>query len=132
MTDLSVLKIDSGFWYLATPYSKYPAGTVQAAHTAAFLAARLMSKGVPVFSPIAHSHFCCSNGPLDPLDHDFWMKADRPFMEAAHGLIVAKMTSWTSSLGVMQEIDAFFEAEKPVKFLDPVTFAIDEAHVHEA
>jgi hypothetical protein len=30
------------------------------------------------------------HGGIDPTDHETWMRADRPMMAAAHGLIVFK------------------------------------------
>ena len=44
------------FWYLASPYSKYPEGTQAAFEMACWQAGLLIRAGVPVFSPIAHSH----------------------------------------------------------------------------
>jgi hypothetical protein len=112
--DVSALKIDKGFWYLATPYSKYPAGHERAAQDAAYLAARLLARGVNVYAPIAHGHAlsrACTV--LDDFSHEDWMAHCLPFMEAAHGLLVAEMTQWWESDGVCQEIAWFNRAGRP-------------------
>ena len=48
--------INGALAYLATPYSKYPAGLQQAFVDAAKLAALLLRSGMNVYSPIAHTH----------------------------------------------------------------------------
>ncbi len=103
------------FWYLATPYSKYPDGHEAAFRMAARVTARLVMRRVPVFCPIAHSHpvseFVMG---VDKTDHDFWMNVDRPMMDAASGLLIYCDTGWETSRSVQEEIRAFKEAGKPV------------------
>lgn len=107
-----------GFQYLATPYSKYIDGLSMASEMACKLAAILIDEGIPVFSPIAHSHAIAMAGGMDPLDHNIWMPADKPLMEAAYGLIVAKLPGWEDSRGVLEEIDAFRAMGKPVHYME--------------
>ena len=78
-----------GFWYLATPYSKWAAGIDDAALMAARIAGSLARYRVAVFSPIAHSHAVAMASGIDPRDHTIWIPLDDPFMDAARGLIVA-------------------------------------------
>lgn len=118
---LSELKLDHGFWYLATVYTKHPNGVHDAARVAGKLAGRLTQRGVPVFSPICHSHLIALAAHLNPVDHDFWMAADRPMMVAARGLIVATMEGWTQSRGITEEIAEFNKAGKPIWMIDPLT-----------
>jgi hypothetical protein len=101
------------FYYLATPYSKYPAGIVQAHADACAQAALLVKAGIPVYSPIAHTHPIAIEGRLDPYDHELWLEADRTFMEAAKGLIVCEMEGWQESYGIECEIKYFAQAGKP-------------------
>lgn len=104
--------IDS-FWYLASPYSKYPSGH-EAAYRAALEATTLLLKArVHVFSPIVHGH----NLDIDRLDHDFWMWIDTPFMAAAQGLIVLCARGWDCSQGVAIELATFRRAQKPITFM---------------
>jgi hypothetical protein len=107
------------FWYLATPYSKYVPGIEAAFIEASKQAALLTRAGVPVFSPIAHTHPVAHYGNLDPLDHSIWLEADRTFMEAARGIIVCRMDGWAESYGVKFEIDAFERMGKPVVHMIP-------------
>src|SRR3990167_1959103 len=58
--------------YLATPYTRYPAGIRAAFADAAKLAARLLVTGLKVYSPITHTHPLAIYGHLDPLDHAIW------------------------------------------------------------
>jgi hypothetical protein len=117
----------SGVWYLATPYSKWPAGPDDAAHQAALLAIRLQAAGLVVYSPIVHSHaLCVADKSLDHLNHDFWLRIDRTHIAGSCGLIVAQMPGWEASKGVEQEIDWFrcdFKA-KPRFLLD-----LDDLHL---
>lgn len=107
------------FWYVASPYSKYPAGQEAAFREAARATAILTKHGIPAYSPISHTHPLAEHGDIDPLDHAFWMKADEPFMRAAKGLIVLTMEGWKQSVGVQFEIDEFVKAGKPVIYCAP-------------
>lgn len=103
------------YWYLATPYSKYPFGHDAAFEMAACAAAKLMENGVAVFCPITHSHPASKFiGSVANTDHDFWLNIDRPMMRAAGGLIVYKAQSWEVSDGMAKEIEEFRAAGKPV------------------
>lgn len=107
------------FFYMATPYTNYPYGAEAAYKHACIEAAFLTAKGVPVYCPIAHSHGLAVHGGLPKFDHDMWMKIDRPFMEAARGLIVCRMTGWQLSAGITHEMETFDEMDKPILFMDP-------------
>lgn len=109
------------FWYLATPYSKYPTGIEEAFRDACRQTAFLIAAGIRVYSPIAHTHPVAMHGNLDPLDHKIWLPADEPFMHAAKGLIVCKMQGWGESYGIGEEIKIFKKAEKPVIYMKPFT-----------
>lgn len=108
------------YWYAATPYSKYPGG-----HEAAFIAAcqvtaTLIRHGQPVFCPIAHSHPIAIHGNLSLTDHNIWLPADRPLMDAAGGILVVMLEGWDESIGVRHEIEVFQKAGKPIAYLQPV------------
>ena len=109
----------NGFLYLATPYSKWPAGIEDAYRMACREAARLMRAGVPVFCPIAHTHGVAIHGGIDPLSHEIWLAADRPLMDAACGLIVVRAQGWEESYGIAEEIKVFKAAGKPILYIDP-------------
>lgn len=106
------------FWYLASPYSKYPNNIADAYETVSGVAAKLIESGLDVFCPIAYSHPIALHGDLDPLDHKLWMRLDQPFMDAASGLLVCMMPGWEESIGVAYEIEQFKVAGKPVHYLE--------------
>lgn len=117
------------YWYMATPYSKYPDGLDQAFELAARAAGELILRGVKVFSPISHTHPIAEFCELDPLDHELWLSADHPFMSHAYGLIVITLTGWDESKGVLLEIEAFRKAGKPVVEVSPEALDIEEGIV---
>lgn len=57
--------IGGPYWYVASPYSKYPGGTVAAFTEICEVTGKFMTEGVPVFSPIAHSHPVSIYGGVD-------------------------------------------------------------------
>ena len=114
--------IKSGqFWYLGTPYTKFPGGLECAFVMACKLTAFLAARGVPVYSPIAHSHPVAVHGALDAVDHHFWVRFDRPMVEAAGGLIAVMAEGWEESRGLKHEIEQFKLQGKPVLCWDPAT-----------
>jgi len=109
---------ENGFWYVATPYTKYPIGLQSAFEDACRATAELMRRGVPCLSPIAHSHPVATIGGIDPVDHDLWVRNDAPLVHAACGCLVIMMPGWQDSRGVAHEIAEFTAAGKPVFFLE--------------
>jgi hypothetical protein len=107
------------YWYLASPYSKYEYGIVAAWEDICEDAGLLIKAGVPVYSPIAHTHPIAVHADIDPYAHDIWLPADAPLMEAAHGLIVNMMPGWKESYGISVEIKAFEDAGKPIIYMSP-------------
>lgn len=110
--------------YLATPYSKYPQGLEVAFRHASALAARLMLRGLKVYSPIAHTHPLAIHGGVNPLDHSIWLPFDAAIMDKADALLVAMMETWQHSYGISHEIGVFSKAGKPVHYLDPVAMEV--------
>jgi hypothetical protein len=106
------------YLYLATPYSKFPGGNVAAFTMACRATAKLLRAGIDVYSPVVHCHAIAIHGGIDPFDWEFWMNVDRPFVEAAAGLIVYRIESWELSAGIAAEIADFERVGKPVLFLD--------------
>jgi Domain of unknown function (DUF1937) len=108
-----------GYYYLATPYTKFPSGQEAAFTEACRIAAKLMDAGHSIYSPIAHTHPIAQFTKTDPLDSAFWIKADGPLMEGAAALIVTMMAGWEESPGIKVEIEHFTKMGKPVLYLDP-------------
>jgi hypothetical protein len=107
-----------GYWYLASPYSRYPKGIEQAFIDISKIGGTLIKAGVPVFCPIAHSHPVAIHGDIEPSNHDVWLPLDFHMMRKAVGIIVAKMETWDTSYGVSVEIDFFTKAGLPVIYLE--------------
>jgi Domain of unknown function (DUF1937) len=110
-----------GYWYVATPYTKYHHGRDWAHEHACRALANLWAAGAPAFSPIAHTH---STGAFNfhhasKWEHEAWMTIDEPMMRAAHGLIVVMLDGWSSSKGVMEEIEFFQKRGRPIWYVTP-------------
>jgi Domain of unknown function (DUF1937) len=109
----------TGFWFLGSPYSKYPGGLDAAFDEVVRVRGRLVVAGIPVFSPIIHSHPVALDCDIDPHDHAIWLPAERPMLDAACGLIILRMAGWEDSYGLVQERKIFAAAGKPEVFMDP-------------
>jgi hypothetical protein len=105
------------YCYIASPYSKYPDGIHAAFVEVCKVGALLISQGVRIYVPIAHTHPIAIHGNLSPQDHDVWLPADRPFMETSGALVVVKMPSWRDSYGIQVEVEQFQKDAKPVFLL---------------
>ena len=110
-------KQGEGFWYLATPYSKWADGLDAAFREAARVAGEMLKRGEVVYSPIAHTHPIAIEGKIDPLDHSIWLPFDGAMMRAAEGIYVVQMPGWDKSKGIAHEIEAFREMGKPLRFV---------------
>lgn len=104
-------------YYLATPYTKYSTGIEEAFAAAASLAARLLRKGIEVYSPIAHCHPMAVHGNLDAKNHDLWLPYQEAMMRRCDALLVANLNGWRESKGVAHEIEFFKYAGKPLHML---------------
>lgn len=108
--------------YLAVPYS-HPSPVVRHQRFEAInrYAAHLMQYGLPVFSPISHSH------PIE--EHfneakswDFWQIQDLPILKICTSVHVLCLLGMEKSVGVAGEIKAADELDIPVHYVDPRTF----------
>lgn len=106
------------FWFLATPYSRFPDGIEAAFNLAVEARGLLLKAGVPVFSPIIHSHPVAVRCGIDPLDHSIWLPSEAPILRSAIGLIMLRAESWGISYGMNHEKKTFEAAGKPVIWMD--------------
>lgn len=107
-----------GYWYLASPYSKYPEGITAAFEEVCRAAAWLIRQGIPTFCPIAESHPIAIYGEIDPMDHGIWLANDEPKIDASVGMVIVKMETWQESTGILWERDQFRDGKKPVIYLE--------------
>ncbi len=105
--------------YLASPYTHAsPLVREQRFLSACRVAARLMSQGHAVFSPIAHSHPIAVHGDLDAVDHEFWMRQDIALLRKCDKVIVLRLPGWTESKGVLRELALAAQLNIPVEYVD--------------
>ena len=116
---LEAKEMSGKFWYLATPYSKYPHGIEAAFRLAVETRGLLVKAGVPCFSPIIHSHSVAVMCGIDPFDHSVWLPSEAPIMAAARGLIMLRAESWEISAGMEYERKDFVARGLPVVMMDP-------------
>ena len=74
-----------GFWYLASPHSTYPDGPDAAFAEVCKASAKLVTNGVHLYSPIAHSHPIWKASAIDIARYDIWLPLDEQFMKASSG-----------------------------------------------
>ena len=112
--------------YLASPYS-HPLPEVREARfrTVCRVAARLMSEGAIVFSPIAHSHPIAMAGQL-PTDWTFWDRYDRAMLEASAELWVLQLDGWRTSTGVVAEIDIATHLGLPIQYIEALPGEVED------
>ena len=109
-----------GLLYLATPYSKYPGGIREAFEKAAKVTAAFVRENISVYSPIVNSHPLSVHGGIDAMSHEIWLPYNEYMMNKCDALVVVKMFTWESSIGIAHEINWFYNANKPVLYFDPI------------
>lgn len=107
------------FWFLSTPYRKYPHGLHAAFTLACENTALLIKAKVPVFSPIAIGHFVALIGDIDPVDNSIWLAFCQPFMEVSYGIIRLQAEGWEESDGMRHEENWFIANDRPIVAMTP-------------
>lgn len=111
------------YYYLASPYSKYPKGREAAFREVTEEIVRFTAQGIHVFGPITHSHpiheMSKEVGIPVPGDWAFWCEVDRTMIRQSAGLIVLTMESWEESTGVTAEIEIAKQLGKPIYYHAP-------------
>jgi hypothetical protein len=114
--------------YLASPYSKYPAGREIAFREVSRKAAELMNLGYNIFCPIAHSHPVDVYGTIEDNSHAFWLKQDFAVLQHCKLLLVYTMPGWKDSYGVNAEMEFANKINIPIMYISyDETRAIAEA-----
>lgn len=104
--------------HLASPYS-HPSALVRRERfeAACRAAAALLRAGIPVFSPIAHSHPIAQHGL--PGSWDFWRAVDCEYLRRCDALVLLRLPGWERSVGVHAEVAAARQWGMPIIELDP-------------
>ncbi len=113
---------DTGFWYLASPYTKYPAGEDAAFQAVAEQAALLLEAGVFAVSAITHSHPIYRARPSLGGAWETWAELDRRMIRASTGMIVCKLDTWEESKGIAAEIEFAESIGRRVVYMTPGEF----------
>ncbi len=103
--------------YLATPYTGTPEQQQERFEVVNAVAAKMMSSGLLIFSPISHTHPIALSGDL-PKGWEFWKEYDYTFIEWCDELHVLKQDGWQESTGVTAEIKIAKELGKKVVYVD--------------
>lgn len=108
----------SSLVYLATPYS-HPNAEIREWRFRRVnkVAARLMSEGLHVFSPISHTHPIAEVGDL-PKGWEYWEEYDRTILASCVKMIVFRQEGWNTSVGVQAEIAIAKELGLPIEYVD--------------
>lgn len=103
--------------YIAVPYS-HKDSAVQAYRfkKVTEFAAKLISEGKIVFSPISHSHPIARSHDL-PHSWEYWQKTDEYFLKCATELYVLCLPGWEESTGVQAEIEIAEEIGLPITYI---------------
>lgn len=103
--------------YLASPYTHNAASVRQLRfEQVCEVAGRLMSKGLHVFSPIAHTHCIALMAGL-PCEIRYWEEYDRKILSRCDELWVLTLDGWIESKGVKFEIKVARELPIPVRMI---------------
>lgn len=105
--------------YLCSPYS-HPDKRVMARRfiEVCEVAGDLMTQGVVVYSPIAHSHVVAEHSYLPPQDHEFWMRQCLPMVGKCDELIVLMLEGWEESRGIRAEVAQAALEGVPVRYME--------------
>lgn len=79
-------------------------------------AANFTLDGIPIFSPIVHSHPMSQTFDM-PTTFPFWEKLDYQYLDACEALWVLMMDGWQDSRGVTAEIAYAKSKGLPIKYI---------------
>lgn len=107
--------------YLAGPYTHpEPSVMEERFQKLTAYAARLMSQGHIVYSPITHNHPIALAHSL-PRDWRFWEKFDMHFLKMASAFHVYLLPGWSDSVGVNAELKVAIALNLPILHIQPIS-----------
>lgn len=107
---------DGKLIYLASPYNHAEESVREERFKLICgVAAQLMSQGVHLFCPIAHTHPIAVCGDL-PRGWQYWREYD--LITACDELWIVKIDGWRESEGIKGEIDIAKNLRKPIKYIE--------------
>jgi hypothetical protein len=75
-------------------------------------------RGVPVYSPIVHSHPVAVSYNL-PGNSSYWFAQNQAFMERSGSATIFTVPGWENSQGIKEEVSEFSLLGKALSFLSP-------------
>lgn len=107
--------------YLASPYSHW-CFLVRwwRWFVVSWVVARLMRRGVHVFSPIANTHWIAVFFRL-PGDFNFWCEYNEDMIKRCDRFVVLRIRGWRESVGCIGEACMAVRNDVPVMTMDPRT-----------
>ena len=108
----------TGFIYLMAPYSHVSEAIRTArVESTAWAAAVLTKRGFHIFAPTVHGHALARAAGL-PLNIEFWMNVNIPFMKACEMGLVLTLDGWESSKGIQREVTWFNANGKRIEYVN--------------
>lgn len=108
--------------YLASPYhSEYTAKRHHRVTMASICTAYFLRKGECVYSPIVHNHQLAIEHDL-PKKWSFWRNLDLNMLRRAEALWILMLPGWTTSKGVLAELQFAKKIGLTVKYVRPSFF----------
>lgn len=107
------------YWYVATPYSRYPGGHEAAFVAAASHTASLARAGLAVVSPVVATYPLVIHGGLRLTTFDEVFPLIGPMMDGTDGMIVVQLEGWDESFGISKERKIFTIGRKPIIDVPP-------------
>ena len=105
--------------YLASPYShEDPAIRAFRFEAAVQTAANIIMRGIPVVSPIAHSHYIFVTRPETGSDFEAWREVDETLLLACDEMWILDLPGWNVSNGIREEAKIALANGMPVKLVD--------------
>ena len=109
--------------YIAIPYSSpYDWVREYRFRLATEYAKILVECGLNPISPITHSHPMTQHGLKG--DWGTWEEIDRRIIPACEELHIITCDGWDKSTGLGKEKDIFYESNKTIKYVNPISFAV--------
>jgi hypothetical protein len=113
-SELEQMRTHKPYIYVATPYSRHPQGREVAYLQACEAGSYFLHQKVPSFVPIVYFHPIHMIDGAEADNLEFWIEADRPFIETSAGMALVKLPGWEYSSGIAEEKRLFKEAKKPI------------------
>lgn len=110
----------TSYFYIASPYT-HPDTYVrhERFQRVVMFTEGCLKAGIPVFSPIIHSHELVRNRDM-PVPVDFWRELNHAMIRPSHGILMYMLDGWRQSVGMQDEEDYALELDKLLIYVSQV------------